>query len=85
MSETINEMLRGHFTKNRIVFWYDRDAQNREIYESFDDPEIIKIELKNNEFAVKYRVLRLEPDKNSSFIPRESIRLLSKIGSSISR
>jgi len=58
MSETINEMLRGHFTKNRIVFWYDRDAQNREIYESFDDPEIIKIELKNNEFAVKYRVLK---------------------------
>lgn len=50
------------FKKHRIVFWYDADKELRADFESLELPDIHKIELGNNEFAVKHRILKEEPE-----------------------
>jgi len=59
----IAEALKTVFKKHRIVFWYDSKKELREDYEKLNVSDIEKIELKNNEFRVKRRILREEPDK----------------------
>ena len=59
----IAEALKPVFKKHRIVFWYDSKKELRVDYEKLDLPDIEKIELNNNEFRVKHRILREEPDK----------------------
>ncbi len=49
------------FERHRIVFWYDDDKELRADFEALDLPGIKKIELQNNEFQVKYRILRENP------------------------
>ncbi len=58
----IQEPLLRLFKKQRIVFWYDADKELRSDFEAVELPGVNKIELANNEFAVKYRLLREEPD-----------------------
>ena len=59
----IAEALKIVFKKHRIVFWYDSKKELRQDYETLEFSDIEKIELKNNEFRVKHRILRKEPDK----------------------
>ena len=59
----IAEALKIIFKKHRIVFWYDSKQELREDYEKLEFSDIKKIELNNNEFRVKHRILREEPDK----------------------
>jgi len=59
----IAEALKIVFNKNRIVFWYDSKKELRKDYEELEFSDIEKIELNNNEFRVKHRILREEPDK----------------------
>lgn len=59
----IAEALKLVFKKHRIVFWYDSKKELRGDYEELNLSDIEKIELKNNEFRVKHRILREEPDK----------------------
>src|SRR5690606_27347906 len=54
----IHEALTNLFDKQRIVFWYDTHREFRGAFETLTLPEVEKIELANNEFGVKYRVLR---------------------------
>ncbi len=52
------------FHKHRIVFWFDPE---KELYAEFTKlalPDVEKIELNNNEFTVKHRILREEPGKS---------------------
>lgn len=58
----IQEPLIRLFKKQRIVFWYDADKELRSDFEAVELPGVNKIELANNEFAVKYRLLREAPD-----------------------
>jgi len=60
MSERIYEALDRHFAKHRIVFWYDPLARMREIYEGYTRTGIAKVELANDEFQVKHRLIRSE-------------------------
>jgi uncharacterized protein (TIGR02687 family) len=46
---------------HRIVFWYDAARDLRGAYEAVDIPGVTKVEIANNEFGLKYRMLRLEP------------------------
>ncbi|MBU4294444.1 MAG: BREX-1 system phosphatase PglZ type A [Desulfobulbaceae bacterium] len=62
----IQDPLTRLFKKHRIVFWYDTDKDLRADYESLDLPSIEKIELDNNEFNVKHRILRDE--SNTQFL-----------------
>lgn len=62
MSDRITQSLQRLFDESRIVFWYDTARDMRGDYEAVDLPGVVKIEVANTEFAVKYRVLRQERD-----------------------
>lgn len=56
----ITEALDQLFKKHRIVFWYDAGGEMRAEYEGLDLPGVCKVELGNNAFGLKYRMLREE-------------------------
>ena len=60
----IQEPLLRLFKKHRIVFWYDAKKELRSDFEALELPDVKKIELNNNEFGVKHRILRQESDAN---------------------
>ncbi|NYT66100.1 BREX-1 system phosphatase PglZ type A [Alcaligenaceae bacterium] len=55
--------LNNLFGKQRIVFWYDVNHEFRNDFDVLELPDVEKIELANNEFTVKYRVLREHPEQ----------------------
>lgn len=61
MSNRIKANLTKLFKSNRIVFWYDDNKDLRDEFEALELDDIEKIVLDNNEFGVKYRILREEP------------------------
>lgn len=46
---------------HRIVFWYDAARDLRAAFDSVNLPGVTKLEIANNEFGLKYRMLRQEP------------------------
>jgi uncharacterized protein (TIGR02687 family) len=63
MSEITKALKKLFKDKHRIVFWYDAKQELSAQYEALSLPDVEKIELLNNEFAVKYRILREQPDQ----------------------
>ena len=63
MDSKVKQALLRQFEKHRIIFWYDRKRELRADFEALQLDDVEKIELKNNEFGVKYRILREQPDK----------------------
>jgi uncharacterized protein (TIGR02687 family) len=61
MNERIAQALIKQFDRDRVIFWYDSKQELRDDFESLELDRVIKIELKNNEFAIKYRILREQP------------------------
>ncbi|HDL86605.1 MAG TPA: BREX-1 system phosphatase PglZ type A, partial [Candidatus Acetothermia bacterium] len=61
MNDRIAKALTKLFDEHRIVFWYDAKRELHDEYEALSLPNIEKIELNNNEFGVKYRILRGQP------------------------
>lgn len=61
MSERITQALVKLFKKHRIVFWYDEEVSLRGDFDAINLPEVEKVELANNEFGLKYRLLREQP------------------------
>ena len=61
MSDRIAASLRRLFEEHRIVFWYDADRDMRAEFDAVDLPGVTKLEIANNEFGLKYRMLRQEP------------------------
>ncbi|MFJ1258085.1 BREX-1 system phosphatase PglZ type A [Cupriavidus sp. CuC1] len=59
----ITQALTSLFDKQRIVFWYDTRLEFRAEFEALELPSVEKIALANNEFGVKYRVLREQPEQ----------------------
>lgn len=59
----IKQALSNLFDKQRIVFWYDTQHEFRADFEALELPGVEKIELANNEFGVKHRVLRALPEQ----------------------
>ncbi|QIG07336.1 BREX-1 system phosphatase PglZ type A [Proteus sp. ZN5] len=64
MATRITVALKRLFEKNRIVFWYDDKRELRADFESLYLENIKKIEISNNEFSIKHRVLREQPKTN---------------------
>jgi len=58
----IEESLHKIFQSHRVVFWYDEGEKMREQYEAVTLEGIEKVEVNNNEFAVKHRILRRAPE-----------------------
>jgi len=63
MSDRINQALSRLFDKHRIVFWYDTKHELRGDFETVSIPHVEKLEIANNEYGLKYRVLRESPDQ----------------------
>ena len=63
MSERIHASLRRMFDEYRMVFWYDTGRDMREAFDGFVLEGVEKVEIANNEFGLKYRMLRLEPKR----------------------
>ena len=61
MENPIARALGKLFDRHRIVFWYDDKQELREEYAALSLPSVTKIEIANNEFATKYRILRQQP------------------------
>jgi uncharacterized protein (TIGR02687 family) len=60
----IAQTLTHIFTRHRIVFWYDTKHELREEFEALQLPGVEKIVLDNNEFGVKHRILRQQPEQH---------------------
>ncbi len=63
MNERIQQALSKQFAKYRIVFWYDAERELRKDFEALELPEVKKEVIENNEFGLKYRLLREEADQ----------------------
>ena len=61
MNDRIINSLQRLFERHRIVFWYDTKQELRDDFDSLTLEGIEKIELNNNEFGVKYKILREQP------------------------
>lgn len=63
MCEQIKQILLQKFENKRIVFWYDKTGEFKEDYENIELEGIKKVEIGENEFALKYRLLKVEPNQ----------------------
>lgn len=61
MNDRIAQALTRLFERHRIVFWYDAKHELHDEYEALSLPDVIKLEIENNEYGLKYRILREEP------------------------
>ena len=61
MTDRITASLRRLFDDHRIVFWYDTARDMRSEFDVVDLPGVTKVEIANNEFGLKHRMLRQEP------------------------
>ena len=59
----IEQALTRLFERHRIVFWYDRKQELADELAAAVLPGVEKIVLGNNQFGVKHRLLRQEPDQ----------------------
>ncbi len=60
----IQQALSRLFEKYRIVFWYDDKHELWDAFEALSIDGVEKIEIQNNEFGIKHRVLRELPKKS---------------------
>ncbi len=63
MNNRIVQALNKLFDRHRIVFWYDAKQELRSDFDVLQLQSIEKVELINNEFCVKHRVLREQPEQ----------------------
>ena len=63
MNDRIAQALTKLFDRHRIVFWYDAKQELRDDFEALSLPDIEKLELTNNEFGIKYQILREKPEQ----------------------
>ena len=59
----IEQSLTNYFDKNRLVFWYDDKGEMRSEFDGISLPEVTKLEIENNEFALKKQILKDEPEQ----------------------
>jgi len=59
--DSITAHIQKLFALHRIVFWYDEKHELRHEFDALDLQEVEKVELRENEFMLKHRMLREEP------------------------
>ena len=63
MENRIAQALTKLFDRHRIVFWYDAKQELRDDFEALSLPDVEKLELINNEYGIKYKLLREQPEQ----------------------
>lgn len=61
MTDQLQSALKRLFDRHRIVFWYDSARELKDQFEAVTLDEVEKVEIANNEFGLKHRMLRQEP------------------------
>jgi uncharacterized protein (TIGR02687 family) len=59
--ERIVRSLKAQFDEHRVVFWYDAGSEFVSLLSELKIPDVSLIELENNEFGLKHRLLREAP------------------------
>lgn len=59
----IQQALARLFERTRIVFWYDEKKEFREAFEALQLDGVEKVEIQDNQFSLKHRLLREQPKK----------------------
>ena len=62
MENRIALALAKKFEATRVVFWYDTKEELRSDFDALVLPGVQKLEIANNEFGIKHRILRDEPE-----------------------
>lgn len=62
MNNRISLAIAKHFDRYRIIFWYDAKLELRKEFEALQLPGVEKLELINNEYSLKYKLLREQPE-----------------------
>ena len=63
MNDRIAQALTKLFDRHRIVFWYDAKQELRDDFEALSLPCVEKLALTDNEYGIKYRLLREQPEQ----------------------
>ena len=58
MNDRIAQALTRLFERHRIVFWYDAGRELRADFDALELAGLEKLELTNNEFGIKHKILR---------------------------
>ena len=58
---SINEHLAARFDRYRVVIWHDPDGSYADDLDAQTPSDATALRIANDEFAIKYRVLREEP------------------------
>ena len=66
----IQQALTRLFQKHRIVFWYDDKQELRDAFDALAIEGVEKLEIQNNEFGIKHKLLREAP-KQSFLVYKE--------------
>ena len=64
---SVSNSLNDIFKKHRLVFWYDPEGEMRDEYDAYAESGVEKVEVKNDEFGLKHRAMREEPDRKFLF------------------
>lgn len=60
----IQNALMREFERKRVVFWYDPELIGwQQEFDALELPGVLKISVQNNEFGVKHRIVRDEPEQ----------------------
>jgi hypothetical protein len=84
MTNRINVALEKLFQKHRIVFWYDEEDSLRKDFDAVEVAGVEKVEIVNNEFGLKYRMLRQEPKQKFLVFKTGVLRRIRTTGYSMS-
>jgi len=70
MSEqSIHKALSVLFQDNRVVFWFDDHSKLKEQFDELQFADVEKVVVQNNQFELKYRILREEKTKFLLYFP----------------
>ena len=61
MGKNIKASLTDLFEEKRIVFWHDEKEEMKEEFKDIELDNVEKIEIVNNEFSIKYKILKEQP------------------------
>ncbi len=63
MSDKIRKALNYNFHKYRLIFWYDEGGEMKDSFSSYNELGIEKVEIENNEFFLRYKLQKLNPEQ----------------------
>ena len=59
----IQNALEKEFSRKRVMFWYDETAEWWPEFDAVKLPDVEKVSVEKNEFGIKHRIAREEPDR----------------------